>query len=176
MNKALLIFFLFFSCLSITAQSYLGYVKTTVNFRSEPSTSSTKLASLEKGRHLFVMSNETINNYYHVVDIETNSEGYIHSSYVKLGKQLPKSKEGILKQVGKTISSQTIIRIHNKSDKKLILWMNDYVFELSPNEKITQNLPEGTYNFTVFAQGKTPEYGTQIIDDGYEYIWSYDSE
>ena len=59
------------------AQSYLGYVNKTVNFRTEANTSCKVISSLQQGTALFVISKNKINGFYQVLDIETNKEGTI---------------------------------------------------------------------------------------------------
>lgn len=176
MKKAVLIFFLFVLGLSVQAQSYLGTVKRTVNFRAGSSTSSEKLGSLTKGAKLFLFSNKAVNDYYHAVALETGVEGYVYASYVEVGRLLPSNKEGIFKQVGKTLSSETTIRMNNKSTLLVTLKLNDETYTFAPGEKTVLNLPAGSYTFLVLATGLTPSHGTQNIEGGYEYIWSYSKE
>lgn len=176
MKKAVLIFFLFAWGLSVQAQAYKGVVKRTVNFRAEASTSSEKLGSLTKGTQLFLVSKIQVSDYYHVIVIETGVEGYVHSGYVEVGRLVPESKEGIFKQVGKTLSSKTSIRITNKSALPIALKLNDEVYAFAPGEKTVLSLPAGTYAFLVHPKGLMPSYGSQTIEAGYEYIWSYSIE
>ena len=173
MKKAVLIFFLFALGLLVQAQSYLGTVKRTVNFRADSSISSEKLGSLNKGTKLFLFSNKVDSDYYHVVDIETGVEGYVYASFVEVGRLIPSNKVGIFKQVGKTLSSETTIRISNKSTLPVILKLNGETYSFASGEKTVLNLPAGSYAFIVLAKGLTPNHGTQDIEAGYEYIWSY---
>lgn len=176
MKKAALIFFFFALGLSVQAQAYRGMVRGTVNFRAKANTSSEKLGSLKKGTKLFLYSKEKVGDYYHVLVVETGVEGYIYSSYVQVGKVVPENKDGIFKQVGKTLSSKTSIRVNNKSEHPVTLKLNDEVYTFTPDEKKVLSLPAGTYNFVVQAKGQLPDYGAQTIEKGYEYIWSYSIE
>ena len=83
MKKLLLIVFAVFS-LQVNAQSYLGYTTNSVNFRSSPNTKSTVYKTLNPGIPLFIIDNQKTNGYYSVIDIETNTEGYVHSNYVTI--------------------------------------------------------------------------------------------
>lgn len=176
MKKAVLIFFLFALGLSMQAQSYEGVVKRTVNFRAGSSTSSEKLGSLTKGTQLFLFSRTPEDNYYHGVVLETGIEGYVYANYVEVGRLIPSNKEGIFKQVGKTLSTETTIRISNKSTLPVILKLNGETYSFASGEKTVLNLPSGSYTFLILAKGLTPTHGTQSIEAGYEYIWSYSIE
>lgn len=82
-------------------QSHLGYVTKQVNFRAGPSITDSILISLPPGLSLFIISLLTENDYYNVIDIESNLEGYVHKSYVKVADELPENTEGIFPRVEK---------------------------------------------------------------------------
>lgn len=161
--------------LNINAQSYMGVVKKTANFREKPSMSASKIATLSKDAKLFVISRVETNDYYHVIDIDTNIEGYIYTSFVQIGKQIP-VKESLFTQVGRTMSSETVIRIFNKSTKTVTLLLNGNEYQLQSGKKDVLKLDQGKYSFRVSAPGFIPQHGTQTIEGGYEYIWSFTGE
>ena len=101
-HTLLLIFFLSLVTFS-NAQSYLGYVTKQVNFRTESNTICKIISSLPRGTALFVISKDKINEFYQVLNIETNEEGFVHSSFVQLDKMLPKNEDGIFLPIGKTM-------------------------------------------------------------------------
>lgn len=167
------IIFLFGITAIVHAQSYLGYVTKQVNFRTEANTSCKVISSLQQGTALFVISKEKINGYYQVLDIETNKEGYVYSSYIELDRMLPKNEDGIFTPIGKTSSSKPVIKIHNNTSKTLTLKMNDELYTFSPQQKRTLTLSSGSYTYRASAPGVLPDYGTEVMRSNYEYEWSF---
>ncbi len=155
------------------AQSYLGYVNKTVNFRTEANTSCKVISSLQQGTALFVISKDKINGFYQVLDIETNIEGFVHSSFVQLDEMLPKNEDGIFTPVGKTTKENPTIRIHNDTSIALTLKLNDEIYSFSPQERKSLTLSSGSYSYRASAPGVLPDYGTELMKSSYEYEWSF---
>ena len=174
MKKYLLSLILFLTVVTFSkAQSYLGYVTNKVNFRTESNTSCAIISSLSRGTALFVISKDRINGFYQVLNIETNVEGFVHSSFVQLDKMLPKNDEGIFTPVGKTSSSRPTIKIHNNTNLKLTLKLNNDLYSFWPQERKTLTLSIGSYSYRASAPGVLPDYGTENMQSNYEYEWSF---
>jgi uncharacterized protein YgiM (DUF1202 family) len=82
------IFTLIFFSLAISgfSQSYLGIITKNVNFRVGSSCDYKIISSLKPNNQIYIISLETENDYYNIIDIATDKEGYVHKSYVKVGK------------------------------------------------------------------------------------------
>ena len=174
MYKRLLVFTIIFLVFqNLFAQSYLGYTTNTVNFRTGPSTSSKIIGTLTSGTALFVESNQKFDGYYQVLNIDTNEEGYVHSSYVTLERELPKNEDGIFTPVGRTASTSPILKIHNNTSLTLSLKLNGDTYVFTPQERRTLTLQRGSYSYRASAPGVLPDYGTEIIQSNYEYEWSF---
>ena len=174
MKKYILSLILFLSLISLSnAQSYLGYVTKQVNFRTESNTSCEIISSLPRSTALFVISKDKINGFYQVLNIETNKEGFVHSSFVQLDKMLPKNEDGIFTPVGKTSSTKPIIKIHNNTSLTLTLKLNNDLYTFSPQERKTLTLSSGSYTYRASAPGVLPDYGTENMQSNYEYEWSF---
>lgn len=174
MKKYILSLILYLSLISLSnAQSYLGYVTKQVNFRTESNTSCEIISSLPRGTVLFVISKDKINGFYQVLNIETNKEGFIHSSFVQLDKMLPKNENGIFTPVGKTNSTKPIIKIHNNTSLTLTLKLNNELYTFSPQERKTLTLSSGSYSYRASAPGVMPDYGAENMQSKYEYEWSF---
>ncbi|MFW5871985.1 MAG: SH3 domain-containing protein [bacterium] len=174
MNKKIfIVFLLVFFSVSVKAQSYLGYVTTTVNFRSEPNTSCRILGSLQRGNALFIISKDKVNGFYHVLDIETNKEGYVHGNYVQIDKELPENEQGIFTPTGKISEYKPVVKIYNNTDKTLTLKLNDEIYTFSPHQRRSLTLSSGSYSFRASAPGVLPNYGTENIENNYEYEWEF---
>jgi uncharacterized protein YgiM (DUF1202 family) len=174
MNKSLLIVFLLIALsLSVNAQSYLGYVTATVNFRSEPNTSCEILGSLKRGNPLFLVSKDKLNGFYHALDIETNKEGYVHGNYVQIDKALPKNEQGIFTPTGRSSEYKPVVKIYNNTSKTLTLKLNDELYSFSSHQRRSLPLSPGSYAYRASAPGVLPDYGTESIQSNHEYEWEF---
>ena len=174
MKKHILLLILFLSLITLSnAQSYLGYVTKQVNFRTESNTSSKIISSLTEGTPLFVITKDKINEFYQVLNIETNEEGFVHSSFVQLDKMLPKNENGIFTPVGKASSENPVIKIHNNTSLTLTLKLNNDLHTFSPQERKALTLSSGSYSYRASAPGVLPDYGIENMQSNYEYEWSF---
>lgn len=174
MNRSFfIVLFLIVFSVSVKSQSYLGYVTTTVNFRSEANTSCQILRSLQRGNALFVISKDKVNGFYHVLDIETNKEGYVHGNYVQLDKALPKNEQGIFTPTGKTSEYKPVVKIYNNTSETLTLKLNDELYTFSPHQRRSLTLSPGSYSYRASAPGVLPDYGTESMQSNYEYEWEF---
>ena len=94
-------------------------------------------------------------SWFHLMflNIETNKEGFVHSSFVHIEKPLPKNEDGIFTPVGKTSSSNPIVQIHNNTTLTLTLTLNSERYTFTPQERKTLNLSSGSYNYRASAPG-----------------------
>ena len=70
------------------AQSYLGTVTKQANFREGAGKEYDVIGSLMTGSQIFIVSLETENDFYNIIDIRTNKQGYIHKSFVEVGSSI----------------------------------------------------------------------------------------
>ena len=100
MKKIILLSFLLFTFLTSFSQSYLGKVTKKVNFREGAGTDYPVISSLTIGTQVFIVSLETENDFYNIIDIATDKEGYIHKSFVKVGQEIKKNESGMFSPNG----------------------------------------------------------------------------
>lgn len=84
MKKLILLFALQLIALMSFAQSYIALTTTGVNMREGPSTEYDVIKHLNKGAVLYVDLDEAIDDWYLVVDIENDIEGYVSSRYIRI--------------------------------------------------------------------------------------------
>jgi Bacterial SH3 domain. len=119
------------------SQSYLGWVTKQVNFRQGPGTNYGVISSLKPGTQIFIVSLETENDFYNIIDIATDKEGYIHKSFVKLGDLVKKNERGMFTPSGKTSNYNPEIEIFNNTSLTLTLKLNSETYTFSPKQKKT---------------------------------------
>lgn len=173
MKKAFLIVSLLLVGLSSFSQSYLGWVTKQVNFREGPGVEYGIISSLEPGRQIFIVSRITEENFYQVVDITTNREGFIHKSYVKIGKPVPRNEQGIFTPEGETDEYDPQIEVYNNTNKVLTLKLNSYQYTFSPKERKTLTITSGKCDYRASAPGVIPYIGSDLIKNNMKYSWQF---
>lgn len=170
--KKLLILFILIPLMS-SAQSFLGFANKQVNFREGPSTDYKVIKSLVPGTQLFISSMQTKNNYYNVIDISSNVEGYVYKTYVDIGDEVKRNEGGLFVPTGKSDNSLSKIEVFNKTKLSLTLKMGDTKYIFSPNEKTNINVEPGSYNYRASAVGVIPYIGKDVIENGTNYSWQF---
>lgn len=114
------------------SQSYLGWITSKVNFREVPNTNAAIIGSLNLGAQIFIVSLETENDFYNIIDIKTNTEGYASKKYVKIGKQLRENEEGIFTPNGQSSTCNPELEIYNNTKLNLTLKLNSEMYLFKP--------------------------------------------
>ncbi len=158
---------------SAIAQSYLGQTTKQVNLREGPGTDYQVLRSLPQGRQLFVVIDEVENDFYPVVDIGSNVEGYVHRSFVKLIRVLEENREGVFTPTGRTSGTLAELEIYNRTDLILTLKMGEETYTFMPHERTTLSVQPRKYSYRASAPGVLPDFGSETIDSGTSYSWEF---
>jgi hypothetical protein len=172
-KKFTFITLLFFISIQGFGQSYLGWVTKQVNFREGPGTEFKVLSSLRVGSQIFIISTETDNDFFNVIDIKTDVEGYIHKSYVKVGDFVQKNESGMFVPSGKITSYNSDIEIFNNTTRTLTLKLNSETFSFSPQQKKTISIRPGSYEYRASAAGVIPNIGKENLESNMGYTWQF---
>ncbi|MCB9019856.1 MAG: SH3 domain-containing protein [Chitinophagales bacterium] len=172
--KKLLYLALFLLTASIgLSQSYLGKVTTQVNFRQGPGTEFEIISTLNKGTIVFIVSLETENDFFNIIDIASNKEGYIHKSFVEIGDLVKENESGMFTPNGKTSSYNPVLEIFNNTSLTLTLKLNNETYSFSPAQKRSLTLSPGIYKYRASAPGVIPDIGTESLKNNMEYTWEF---
>jgi hypothetical protein len=171
-SKRLLVL-LFLVSNSIFSQSYLGTITKQVNFRGGPGSSYEIISLLKAGTQIFISSLETENDFYSIINIATNEEGYVHKSYVKVGKLVARSNQSVFTPDGVSSSYESELKIFNNTSKTLTLKMNSKLFYFSPYETKNISISPGEYDFRASAPGVIPYIGNESLNSGQAYSWQF---
>jgi hypothetical protein len=155
------------------AQSYLGQTTKQVNLREGPGTDYEVLRSLPQGSQLFVVIDEVENDFYPVVDIGSNVEGYVHRSFVKLIRILEENREGVFTPTGKTSGILAELEIYNRTELILTLKMGEETYMFKPYERTTLSVQPRKYSYRASAPGVLPDFGSETVDSGTSYSWEF---
>lgn len=164
---------LFCSIAGAHAQAYLGNTTKQVNLREGPGTDYPVLRSLVGGTQLFIVSTETVDGFYEVIDIRTNMEGYVHSSFVRLGERVELNEEGVFTPAGRSATQNPELQIYNNTRLTLTLKMNEVTYQFQPQERRTLTVSSGRYNYRASAPGVIPDIGLEFLDSRTIYTWEF---
>ncbi len=170
---SILLLIILCTVLDSEAQSYLGSITKQVNLREGPGTAYNTIVTLKAGSQVFIVSLEAENDFYNVVDIQTNKEGYVHKSFIKVGQRVKENEPGIFAPSGETTSYNPQVEIFNNTKLKLTLKLNDKNYSFDPNEKRTITLSPGAVSYRASAPGVIPNIGTEIVKSNEGYTWQF---
>jgi uncharacterized protein YgiM (DUF1202 family) len=166
------IFFILIST-ALYSQSYLGTITKQVNLREGPGSSYEIISSLKPGTQIFISSLETSDDFYNIIDIKSDKEGYVHKSYVKIGKLVARSNQSVFTPDGVSSSYDSELKIFNNTSKTLTLKMNSEMFYFSPHETKNISISPGEYDFRASAPGVIPYIGNESLNSGQAYSWQF---
>ncbi len=173
-NKLFLIFILLVSTsYGIYCQSYLGHTTQEAKLRSRPGFEHPVIKVLPANSSIFIISLKTENNYYHTIDIEDNSEGYIYKDLVVIDDLVPKNTEDIFSPTGHNTSYNPIVTIKNSTDLILTLKFNDVGYTFDPLEEKSITISPGNYDYLASAPSVIPEYGSEKFESNTIYTWEF---
>lgn len=173
MKKLLSLLLLIIISNAIYSQSYLGTITKLVNFREGSSSNDNIISSLKPNTQIFIISLETENDYYNIIDIATDKEGYVHKSYVKVGKVVNRSNESVFSPTGQSSNYESEVKIFNNTRKTLTLKMNTELYYFSPYETKNISLNPGEYDFRASAPRVIPYIGTENLNSNQGYSWQF---
>jgi hypothetical protein len=165
--------FIFFTTCFCNAQAYLGWITKTVNFRTEPSKTGAVISNLKAGTQIFIISSVSENDFYNIIDINTNEEGYVHKSFIRFGDPVEKNEGGLFSPNGMSSSYDPELAIYNNTNKTLTLKLNATRYTFYPHERKTIALSAGYYNYIASAPGVMPNIGTETVQSNTKYSWEF---
>lgn len=172
MKRLVLLLWAFVS-LNGYAQTWLGVTSTNVNLREGPSVDYGIVRKLPPNTLLYIDSDDSVNDFYLVVDIENDEEGYVAKKYVKHYKNVEKTKGASIQAKGSSSSYNPEIEIRNKSSVPMTLRINSTSYKFSPNEKKTITMPPGKFTYRASSPGVIPASGSYYAESNYSYEWEF---
>jgi hypothetical protein len=164
---------IFFLNSILISQSYLGVTSQNVNLREGPGTEHNILKLLKQNSYVFIYSLEKFNDFYLVIDIETNIEGFVHKNFTNVLRAIDKNEEGIFEPIEKISNINPSIEIYNNTPKTLTLKMNDVRYTFHAYEKKTLEFSPGIYDYYASAPLVIPDYGSEKLENYYSYAWEF---
>ena len=162
-----------FIVISSFAQSYLGTITKQVNFREGAGKEYDVIGSMKPSSQIFIVSLVTENDFYNIIDIRTNKEGYVHESFVKVGKQIKENEQGVFTPSGESSSYNPELEIFNNTRLTLTLKLNSEMYSFSPKEKRTITITPGAIIYRASAPGVIPNIGTENLKSKEGYTWQF---
>lgn len=174
MKRTLLILLLLAPLFSFS-QAWIGAVDYTafVNLRDSCHRLSPITAKIDSGEQVYVFSQTPINNYWHVIYIRENKEGYIHFKYLRFIQNVKANKSGFFQDAGVTEDNTTEIDINNDTKYTLTLKIGSKYYSFPPYQVKRISTDAGTNNYYASAPGVLPSYGTEYFKEGHSYKWRF---
>ena len=173
MKQLLLTTFLLLTSVFLFGQSYLGTTTRSLNLRTGPGTEYQIIRTLQGGESIFIISGETENEFYNVVDIATDKEGYVHRAYIKITDTIEANEGGIFTPQGRTTRYEPDLEIYNNTNKVLTLKLNSETYTFRSQERKTITLRPGNYDYRASAPGVIPDVGKEYIESNMSYSWQF---
>jgi uncharacterized protein YgiM (DUF1202 family) len=162
-----------FSNQEVGFDPFIGKTTTSVNFRTGPSKSDLVIKTLEAGAQVYVYSNNDLNGYFKIIDISTSEIGWVHKSYIKHFQNVNLSRNDAFQSKGYIASSNSEIKIINKSAYAIKLIISDDVFILEKHSEKIINIKPGKKNYIATAPGLIPVSGHHSFESNNGYEWEF---
>jgi uncharacterized protein YgiM (DUF1202 family) len=153
-------------------QAYLGWTTQEANLRKGPGTNFEIISTLKVEADIFIISSRTQNDFYNVIDIATNREGYVHKSLVYLSEKIEEGPSPFVES-GRSSTDNPELRIYNNTDLTLTLKMNETVYSFNPKERKTITVNPGLYSYRASAPGVIPDIGSENLKGNMSYSWEF---
>ena len=165
----------FLTSFVVTYKSYIGIVNNEINLLSGPGSGFEIIKNLIPGNQLFIISDKPINDYYNVIDIVSNEEGYVHKSFVELANEVEINEvNDLFKFAGKSESlTSSRIEAINSSEKPMTLILGGSTWLFAPKGKWFINVSPGYYKIIVSSPNVIPYIEKVEIESGKNYKREY---
>ena len=173
MKLRLFLFAILFTGLSSVAQSYLGTITKQAYFRAGPGNDYKIIDSLQPDTQIFIVSLKAENDFYNIIDIQTNKEGFVHRSFVKPDEQIKENNRDVFSSSGKSASYNPVVEIFYNTSLTLTLKLNAETYSFSPKEKRSLTIEPGLINYRASAPGVIPNIGSQKLQSNQGYSWQF---
>lgn len=167
-----ILFFILFTG-TIFSQSYLGFITKQVNFRAGPGSDYEIISSLKPGTQIFISSLEADDDFYNIIDIKTDKEGYVHKSFVKVDKIVSEGDGSFIAANGEATGNDTEVNVFNNTTRTMTLKLNSEVYKFDPKETKNIVLTPGDYSFRASAPNVVPSIGTKNFKINGAYKWQF---
>ncbi len=158
---------------SVGFNPFLGQTSAAVNFRTGPSSSYSKIATLAKGTTLYVYSSETVGGYYKAIDIMSNEIGWVYKTYVMYVEAIEVNESGMFQSTGYSSDYNSEVNVENKSSYTIKLIVDSETFVLSPRTTKKLAITPGKKYYIASAPGVIPASGYQSFESNNGYEWSF---
>ena len=165
----------FLNSFVVTYKSYIGIVNKEIDLLSGPGSGFEIIKNLIPGNQLFIISDKPINDYYNVIDIVSNEEGYVHKSSIELANEVEINEvNDLFKFAGKSESlTSSRIEAINSSEKPMTLMFGGSTWLFAPKGKWFINVSPGNYKIIVSSPNVIPYIEKVEIESGKNYKREY---
>jgi len=164
----------FESLVTVTYKTYSGKINDKTYLYSGPSKSFKPLLVLNPESKVLILNDKDINNFYNVIDIESNIEGYVFLNNVDFIEEQKVEKNNVFDVIGNTTDIRFCeIEIYNSHNTLFILKLDTESFSFEAGETRTITIKPGSYRVFATSKGVRPYIGEINLERGKKYYRRY---
>ena len=164
----------FESLVTVTYKTFSGKINDKTYLYSGPSNSFETLLVLNPESPVLILSDKDINNFYNVIDIESNIEGYVFLNNVDFIEEEKVEKNNVFDVIGNTSDIRFCeIEIYNSHNTSFILKLDTESFNFEAGETRTITIKPGSYRVFATSKGVRPYIGEINLERGKKYYRRY---
>ena len=173
--KKLLFALLMVATLSVsTFANYLAETDCSLNMRLTPEVNDWNVIQvLPEGTEIYVIEDEYKNGYNKVINIKDATIGWCSFWHFTKTQQLDDIKGDVFQPLSFAGFGSPEARITNDTSRTLSLSLNGSTYSFSPGETKTITLRTGTNSYLASIPGIIPCSGSQKLNKGGSYTWSF---
>ncbi|MES2389363.1 MAG: hypothetical protein V4543_15280 [Bacteroidota bacterium] len=158
------------------AQSFMGKMSKTAIMKDGPGKEYHKVISLTAGSRIFVYEATAQQGYISVVDLATNTQGYVEKTFVKL--LMPVDANAIQKPAFTRVTDidneeVAMLELSNRTPNQVMVKLDDMTIKVAPYGSMNMKMAPGTHAYYAFQQMNNPKVGSYEFEPGKSYKWDF---
>jgi hypothetical protein len=146
---------------------------TRANVRTGPGMDTAVLLEVGRGQQLVLLDRQPDGQWYNVVQVDSGTEGWVHSNAVRLAYTNKKNTTTVFAAERVDTRSAPLIEVSNGSDQDLSLRLGSAVHRIPAHSRQAFSVSAGEYKYCGLAPGATPVIGKDTFQTGYKYSWTF---
>jgi tetratricopeptide (TPR) repeat protein len=142
------------------------------SLRKTPDPQGSVVRTVAGGAALVMMSRDASSGWYNVVDADSSDEGWVRVDQVtvRLTKQ-PKASPFEATRAAQ--NAQPSVAVINETDLEITLTLSGVKYQIAPKGNLSITVAPGTHKYVASAPGVLPYVGTDSLEAGYKYSWTF---
>lgn len=144
-----------------------------INMRDQPNESSSLIKKLSYGSLLVVVDREKNNGWINVIDVESGKDGWVKADDIDVKYTQKRQPTSQLDRSPTSSTRPPEIEVFNDSNVTLYLNFGGSKYTILANDSVKFTIEPGRYKFYASSPGVLPDFGEDMIQTGFSYIWRF---